>query len=267
MKCVTLLCASGLLAALLGAEGRADGVFRELPSNASWATYRMSEAWDDGTKREIDVTLKAFGGESVDGVDCTWIEIVFQTPDNKTRRAYQFLTPNDWLKTGTDPLRKALDVWVRKDDSESRRDMSWDAFLPRLFLVCPPKMDSQAILDDTETVMLGDEELKCKVVTGVGTYEFPVERTTTKYRLATTDAVPFGVARATLSLQCLGKCDLDSNAACNLTTGTVTFVVTAMGKNAKPVVEVGRDAIDEQPDARETSAPLTLKSQSTPRSP
>jgi len=212
----------------------------------------MSEAWDDdGTKREIDVTLKAFGGESVDGVECTWIEIVFQTPDKKTRRAYQFLTPNAFLKTGADPLRKALDVWVRKDDGASRRDTSWDSFLPRLFLVCPPKMDIQAVLDETETVMLGGDELKCSVVTGVGTYAFPIETTTAKYRLATTDAIPFGVARATLSLQCIGKCDPDPTAECNLYTGTVTFVVTAIGKNAKAVVQRGRPTSDEPDDATE----------------
>ncbi|WP_146597645.1 hypothetical protein [Novipirellula galeiformis] len=227
----------------------------------------MSEAWSDGTKREIDVTLKAFGGESVDGTECTWIEIVFQTPDKKTRRAYEFLAPNDCLKTGADPLRKAVDVWVRKDDDQSRRDMSWDDFLPRLFLVCPPRMDKQDLLDETETMMLGGDELKCNIVTGVGTQKFPGETTTTKYRLATNDAIPFGVARATLSLQCIGKCDPDPNAQCNLTTGTVVFVVTAIGKNAKPVVQLGRPTADEQLDARETSSASELNGKSTPRSP
>lgn len=234
-----------LIPALFCGQAFADGLFRKLPSDGSWATYRMSETWSDGTKREIDVTLKAFGRESIDGKECTWIEIVFQTPDRKTRRAFRFLAPNDCLKTGADPLRKAVDVWVRKNDGQSRRDMSWDDFLPRLSLVCPPQMNNETVLDETEIVIVGGDKLKSRIVTGTS-QTFGPETTTTIYRLATSDMVPFGVARATLSIDCIGK--LEPTKEWYLDAGTVKFVVTAIGKNAKPFVQVGRRTDEPEPE-------------------
>lgn len=222
-----------------------DGLFRKLPPEGAWATFRMSEEWSNGTKRNIDVTLRAFGSEIVDGVDCRWIELELQTLDGKTRRAHRFLSPVAALETGADPLGTAIDVWVRNNDGEPRRDMSWDNFLPRLMIVCPPKIDKETVLAETEQIAIKEDSLLGKVVTGKGDQEFSrgTIAVASKYRLVTNDTLPFGVGSATLSITQRQNCDIDNpNAVCETLTGTVEFSLVAFGDKARASVDVANQS-------------------------
>ncbi|MCR9211679.1 MAG: hypothetical protein NXI28_25935 [bacterium] len=218
-----------------------DGLFRKLPPEGSWTTFRMSEEWSDGKKRNIDVTLKAFGKEIVDGVDCRWIELELQTVDGKTRRAHRFLSPVASLETGADPLGTAVDVWVRKNDGEPRRDMSWDDFLPRLMIACPPKIDKETVLPETEQIETKEVSLLGRVVTGKGDQEFlrGTIAVASQYRLVTNDMLPFGVGSAKLSITQRKNCDIGNpDAVCEILTGTVEFTLVAFGGDAKATVNV-----------------------------
>lgn len=225
----------------VAAPAFADGLFRKLPPEGSWATFRMSEEWSDGKKRNIDVTLKAFGKEIVDGVDCRWIELELQTLDGKTRRAHRFLSPVASLETGVDPLGTAVDIWVRKNDGEPRRDMSWDNFLPRLMIVCPPKIDKETVLPEAEQIETKVDSLPGKVVTGKGDQKFlrGTIAVASKYRLVTNDLLPFGVGSAKLEITQRKNCDMGNpDAVCEILTGTVTFSLVEFGDKARATVDV-----------------------------
>lgn len=250
----------------VGSRAFADGLFRSLPDAGAWATFRMAETWSDGTKRKIDVTLKALEKREIDGVDCRWVEIVFETPDKSARKAFRFLTPRHFLRTGEDPLGQAKDVWVRNLNNDPQRDLKWDEFLPRLMLACPPKIDET--FQQTETVDLEEGAGKGHVVTGRGTQKFYGGALTvsTKYRLITAKAVPFGTARATLKVTERAKCDLDNpDAVCDVTTGTVKFTLTDSGRNAESLIQIGNTMITDEllhplepatePNANGTSTP------------
>ena len=267
MRFLAKLTVSFFTVVLFNASACADGLMRSLPEEGCWATYRMSEQWDNGTERQIDVTLKSLGREDTGGTPSSWLEVVFETPDRNTRLAFRFLTPDQYLVTGADPLGQAVRVWVRKDDAEPRLDASWSGFLPRLALAVPAQIKNQTWSDDQESVLHGGKKLDCDVVTGTLNMEFPKTKTITKYRLLSNAAVPFGVAAASVEATAVGNCDPDPNAECNFVNGTVRFTLTSMGRNATSVVYLPDGSDDEPSDARETSASSFLKSESTSRSP
>ncbi len=221
---------------ILPTSAYSDGLLRQLPSEGSWATYRMSEKWDDGTKREIDVTIKSLGSEAAEGLPCSWFEIVMQLPDKSMRKAYRFLTPNEHVLS--DPLGKALQVWVRQNEAAPFRDEAWDQFLPRLMLIAPARFENETKHDETKAVTYAGNRLECQVVSGTSTKQVTGSKTIAKYRVLLSDDMPFGVAAVTIDATVVTNCDPDPQAECNFTKGTVEFVATSTGQNAKSVVLV-----------------------------
>jgi hypothetical protein len=214
-----------------------DGIVRDLPSAGQWSKYRMSEQWSDGTKRELTITIKRLATTSQTPSALTWLEVVFETLDGKTRSAYRFLTPEKSLSNG-DPLAEAVDVWVREHDGKSTRDMDWGNFLPRLSLVCMPKLEDETQNAEPKILEVNGETLICPRVSGKYSKTYPGETANADCVLSTSSRIPFGVAHAIYAMRCIGKCDPDPTAECNLSTGTVEFRITDFGNDSVALVEV-----------------------------
>ena len=231
------VCVLALFLAVTSSHVYGDGIVRDLPSAGQWSKYRMSERWSDGTQRELTITIKRLLTTSETHSALTWLEVVFETLDGKTRSAYRFLTPEESLSNG-DSLADAVDVWVRKHDGKSTRDMGWGNFLPRLSLVCMPKLANEMRNAEDETLNVNGETLICPRVSGKYSKTYPGETVNADCMLSTSPCIPFGVAHAVYDMRCIGKCDPDPTAECNLTTGIVEFRITDFGNAAEALVDV-----------------------------
>ena len=219
-----------------------DGMVRDLPPAGQWSKYRMSEKWSDGTRHESMITIKRLPvtSEIVSGL--TWLEVVFETPDDKTRSAFRFLTPEKSLASG-DPLAEAVDVWARRGDGASTRlsVRDWANILPRLSLICTPKLANDAGKVEFDEIEVRGEKFMCSQVRGAYSKTFRAETVSSDCVLSASTGVPFGVAHAAYRVRLIGGCDPDPTAACNLTTGDVEFTAIDFGDDAAAVVDVTLD--------------------------
>lgn len=214
-----------------------DGLIRELPSSGQWSKYRMSENWSDGTARELNITIKRLLPVPNTPPKQVWLEIVYETLDGKTRSSYRFLTPEESIANG-DPMAAAVDVWVREHDGKSTRDMDWGNFLPRLSLVCMPQLENETPIAESKSLRVNGETLLCKQVTGKYSKSYACETANADCQLSISADIPFGVAHAVYDMRCIGRCDPDPTAECNLTTGTVEFRIIDFGNDAVSLVDV-----------------------------
>ena len=215
-----------------------DGLIRELPSSGQWSKYRMSENWSDGTARELNITIKRLlPVPNTSTPKQVWLEIVFETLDGNTRSSYRFLTPEESIANG-DPMAAATEVWVRIHDGKSTLDMDWGNFLPRLSLICMPKLENETPIAESKSLKVNGETLLCKQVKGKYSKSYPGETANANCQLSISPNIPFGVGHAVYEMRCIGRCDPDPTAECNLTTGTVEFRIIDFGNDAVALVDV-----------------------------
>ncbi|WP_149499991.1 hypothetical protein [Roseiconus lacunae] len=240
-----ILCSVGLF----GVQSFADGLLQRLPSKGEWATFRMIEEWPGEPMRKLDVTFKALERQTVDGIECTWVELVVETVDKRARRGFRFLVPNQELRMGDDPLGSAKEVWVRDLNQKPRLDPNWGDYLPRLMLVCPPQNDQPDASDESKQDVVEAPAAQQTTVIEKGKHRFYGGAITidTTFQFNRSDTAPFGIARATVAVTERKNCDLDNpKAVCEITTGKVEFTMTVSGRDAEPFVDIDDVQDDEQ---------------------
>ncbi|OYP35620.1 hypothetical protein CGZ80_11120 [Rhodopirellula sp. MGV] len=209
----------------------------------------MIEEWPGKPTRKLDVTLKALEKQTVDGIECTWVELVVETVDKRARRGFRFLAPDQKLRMGDDPLGSAKEVWVRDLNEKPRLDPNWGGYLPRLMLVCPPPNDRPDASEESKQDVVDARATEQTTVIEKGKHRFYGGAITidTTFQFNKSDAAPFGTARATVAVTERKNCDPDNpKAVCEITTGKVEFTMTVSGRDAEPFVDIV-DAQDDEP--------------------
>jgi hypothetical protein len=221
-----------LLAACDSARG--DCLLRRLPPDGSWATFHCSEEFDEGTTRNTYITIKSVGKAAVDGTDCRWIELKYQSDESRTAgKGYviKFLIPEKHIGPDRDPLKHVIKSW-RKNLDEELDELEKEKVVeqyPRLYLVISEPIKITKKREEKGFVEWQKGRLECDVLEGTSRRELKVENCDLEYRLSVNEKVPFGVAGVTMRLESsLGY------------KGTIEY----------RLVDMGTDATSDLPDAK-----------------
>lgn len=209
----------------LAATSRSDCLVRDLPNDGAWAVFWDTEQFDDGTKRDLWITIKSVGRTEMAGEPCRWIEIKYQSEESRkkeTGTVFKLLIPEMHLKPGGDPLKHVLKAWRKNPTLQEPVPIDRiEDWLPRLYLVVAPPIENLKKTDEQQNVDWQQGQLACSVLEGSNQYTTQTEKISARYRLAVNPKVPFGVAAA--------KVEIESNDGYK---GTLQYSLIDMGTGA-----------------------------------
>jgi hypothetical protein len=211
--------ANRMIAALAGAAAtitaapmvRADGLIRQLPADATWATFRQEGYQEKRDKRKEPfggwLRMSSVGAEKEEAQPCRWIEFdrTYATGDRAERRSiHKLLIAEKYLAVGETPGEHVLRGWSRFDQPEPgeprelpKREGKLYPGQAWFFLVGPASDERQLEPIKLEHKKLG--QITCERRTG--TFHFTLPRREGPRDVSGTfearlhERAPFGVVR------------------------------------------------------------------------
>ena len=208
-------------------ETKADGLLHRLSEDGAWVRYIVTVRDSDGDMTG-NMILRSVGRASVEGQQCRWIELQFET--DRLKAITKLLIPETHLKTGQSPLDHLVRGWLKLGDRATRKldDMAAWGLLP--YLLTPPLRDSKE-LETAEVVEWAQGSLKCAIRTGNLKLK-PMSPTGRRleedvsYEVGLHEEIPFGVAIARLSIRLKRDGEWEK-------VGTVTIAAADTGTDAR----------------------------------
>lgn len=226
-----------LVSLILPGTSQADGLFIRLPEDGTWAKYDLTI--DGPRTTEGELIVKSVGKETVEGVECRWVEVILDGPTTVTLRA---LVPESELKLGGSPVKSAKRMYFDEGEGDGPAkidDAASSPLGPFVAFLGGPMDDAEEL--EAESVQSDAGEFSCPGVKG--TYELPAGFAGTvtvdiELRYADEQQAGFGVVDYKLEFNAGGQ------------TGSITAQLKEIGEGAES--EIAGDIADGEDDADQT---------------